>query len=223
MRGGVRPPRANGVKVNTSEITRAQVGTAPRGRRRLGHRPAAPASLRAQIVLTVSALLLGGVLGALLFVGVWRRTAAEGDRARASQIESSQALQTAHAKLARSEARATAARAALAKLRAEHGALAAELAKLHRLDARIGTSLPPHLQTIGDEAGELARQVAKLGTALTTLSDYLQNASATGVDPAFLDAQVRYLIGSTAATKTTVANLVDEAQKAQASAAALRR
>jgi len=173
-------------------------------------------------VLTVSALLLGGVLGALLFVGVWRRTATEGDRARAAQIESSQALQAAHARLARADAESTAARAALARLRTEHAAVAAQLAKLQRIDSRVGTSLPPHLQAIGDEAGLLARQVAKLGTALTTLSDYLQNASATGVDPAFLDAQVRYLIGSTTTAQTTVANLAAQAQQARASAAALR-
>jgi hypothetical protein len=188
--------------VNTSEITGTHVGTMPRGRRRLGHRPAAPASLRAQIVLTVSALLLGGVLGALLFVGVWRRTATEGDRARAAQIQSSQALRTAHARLVRAEAESKTARAALT-------------------DNRVGTSLPPHLQSIGTEAGVLSREVAKLGTALTTLSDYLQNASATGVDPAFLDAQVRYLIGSTTTAQATVATLAAQAQQAQASAAAL--
>jgi hypothetical protein len=209
--------------VDASEITRTQVGAGTRGRRRRGHRPAAPASLRAQIVLTVSALLLGGVLGALLFVGGWRRTAAEGDRARAAQIESTQALQTARAKLVRSEAESTALSAALATLRTQRGALAAELARLHRVDTRVATSLPPRLQAIGDEADVLTRELAKLGTALTTLSDYLRNASATGVDPAFLDAQVRYLIGSTAATKTTVANLVGQAQQARASAAALRR
>jgi len=207
--------------VNTSEITGTHVGTMPRGRRRLGHRPAAPASLRAQIVLTVSALLLGGVLGALLFVGVWRRTATEGDRARAAQIQSSQALRTAHARLVRAEAESKTARAALAELRTEHSALATQLAKLQRTDNRVGTSLPPHLQSIGTEAGVLSREVAKLGTALTTLSDYLQNASATGVDPAFLDAQVRYLIGSTTTAQATVATLAAQAQQAQASAAAL--
>ena len=209
--------------MNASDITRTQVGAAARTPGRAGHRPAAPASLRAQIVLTASALLLGGVLGALLFVGVWRRTAVEGDRARAAQLESSQALQAAHARLVRAETESTAARTALATLRTERGVLAAELARLNRVDNRVATSLPPHLQAIGDGAGVLARELAKLGTALTTLSDYLHNASATGVDPAFLDAQVRYLIGSTTATKATVANLVDEAQKAQASAAALHR
>ncbi|MGZ4335214.1 MAG: hypothetical protein ACXVRJ_13225 [Gaiellaceae bacterium] len=209
--------------MDASEITRTQVGAVTSARRRLGHGPAAPASLRAQIVLTVSALLLGGVLGALLFVGVWRRTAAEGDRARVAQLESGQALQAARAKLARSEAEATAARTALAKLRAERGVLTAELARLHRVDTRVATSLPPRLQAIGDEADVLAREAAKLGSALATLSDYLHNASATGVDPAFLDTQVRYLIGSTTATKATIASLVDQAQRAQASAAALRR
>ncbi len=123
----------------------------------------------------------------------------------------------------RSEAESTAARAALATLRTERGVLAAELAKLQRVDTRVATSLPPRLQAIGDEAGVLSRELAKLGTALATLSDYLHNASATGVDPAFLDTQVRYLIGSTAATKATVANLAEQAQKARASAAALRR
>ncbi|HVP76118.1 MAG TPA: hypothetical protein VMS63_08860 [Gaiellaceae bacterium] len=207
--------------MNTSEITRAHAGAVPRGGRRLGRRPAAPASLRAQIVLTASALLLGGVLGALLFVGVWRRTAAEGDRARAAQAQSTQVLQTARAKLTRSEAESRALGTQLAKLRTENGALAAELAKLRRVDTRVATSLPPRLQAIGDEADALTRELAKLRSALATLSDYLQNASATGVDPAFLDAQVRYLIGSTAATRTTVANLVVQAQRARASAAAL--
>jgi hypothetical protein len=223
MCGGVRLPRANRFRVDASEITHTQVGAVGHARRRAGHRPAAPASLRAQIVLTVSALLLGGVLGALLFVGVWRRTAVEGDRARAAQLESSQALQTAHAKLVRSEAESTAARAALATLSTERGVLTAEIARLHRVDTRVATSLPPHLQAIGDEADVVARELAKLGTALTTLSDYLHNASATGVDPAFLDAQVRYLIGSTTATKAALATLADQAQKAQASAAALHR
>jgi hypothetical protein len=209
--------------VDTSEIARTQVGAVARVRRRVGHRPAAPASLRAQIVLTVSALLLGGVVGALLFVGVWRRTAAEGDRARVAQLQSSQALRTADARLVQSQAESTAARAALATLRTERGALAAEVAKLHRVDARVAKSLPPHLQAIGDQADVLARELIKLGTALTTLSDYLHNASATGVDPAFLEAQVLYLIGSTAATKATVATLVDQAQRARASAAGLHR
>ena len=209
--------------MDTSEIARTQVGAVARVRRRVGHRPAAPASLRAQIVLTVSALRLGGVVGALLFVGVWRRTAAEGDRARVAQLASSQALQTAHAKLARSEADSAAARAALATLRTERGVLAAEVAKLHRVDTHVAKSLPPHLQAIGGQADVLTRELVKLGTALTTLSDYLHNASATGVDPAFLDAQVRYLIGSTAATKATAANLVAQAQQARAAAAALHR
>jgi hypothetical protein len=208
--------------VDASEITRTQVGAGTRARRRRGHRPAAPASLRAQIVLTVSALLLGGVLGALLFVGGWRRTAAEGDRARTAQLESTQALQTARAKLVRSEAESTALSAALAKLRTQRGVLAAELARLHRVDTRVATALPPRLQAIGDNADVLTRELAKLGSALVTLSDYLHNASAAGVDPAFLDAQVRYLIGSTAATKNTVASLVDQAKRARASAAGLR-
>ncbi|HET6943911.1 MAG TPA: hypothetical protein VFI01_01050, partial [Gaiellaceae bacterium] len=55
-------------------------------------RPVAPPTLRALVALLLSAFLLGGVLAALLFVGVWRHTAAEGDRARSAQLESRRAL-----------------------------------------------------------------------------------------------------------------------------------
>ena len=66
--------------VDVTEITAVRGGPLSRARRRLSL-PAAPPSPRAVLVLLVLAFLLGGVLSALLFVGVWRHTAADADRA----------------------------------------------------------------------------------------------------------------------------------------------
>jgi chromosome segregation ATPase len=183
----------------------------------------APPSLRAQIVLMLSAFVFGGVLSALLFVGIWRHTAAESDRAQAAQVESRHALQAAHATLSRTETELASTRAAVASIRRDRARLALELTSLRRVNHRAARSLPQRLQAIADDADVLARETAKLASALTTLGDYLRNASATGVDPAFLEAQVGYLVESTTATRGTVASLAEQAQRASTAAAALRR
>ena len=208
--------------MDVTEITRAGWGPVGRVQRRLG-RAGAPASLRAQIALVVSALLLGGVLSALLFVGVWRHTATEGDRARAAQAESRQALQAARSKLARSERQLASAHAAIGKLTAERALMARELVTLHRINDRAATSLPPRLRAIVRDADALTHDGARLESALATLSDYIRNSSATGIDPAFLATQVQYLIGSTAGTKAAVADLAEQANRAQAAAGKLRQ
>jgi signal transduction histidine kinase len=207
--------------VDVTEITRANWGPVERLRRRLGR--SGPASLRAQVALTVSAFLLGGVLSALLFVGVWSHTAAEGDRARARQAESARLLQTTRAQLARSEDGLATARTAVRKLSIERSVTARELARLRSANARAVRSLPPPLRAIGGDAESLGRDSAKLGSALATLSDYLRNSSGTGIDPAFLAAQIQYLIGSAAATKAAVSHLAAEVDRAEAATAMLRR
>jgi hypothetical protein len=171
----------------------------------------------------VSVFLLGGVLSALLFVGVWRRTASDENRARAAQLALGQELHTTRATLARTTAQLAAARATAAKARTERTQLAGELASLKHLNGRVATSLPPRLQAIATTAEILTRQSAKLETALTTLSDYLKNAAATGVDPAFLAAQVRYLASTTAASRAAASALLGQARQAQATTATLRR
>ena len=196
----------------------------PVGRvRRSLRRARAPASLRAQIALVVSAFLLGGVLSALLFVGVWRHTAAEGERARGAQAESRLALQAARSKLAGSERQLAAVRVAVGELTAERALMTRELATLRRVNDRAATSLPPRLRAIAGEAEALTQNAARVESALATLSDYIRNSSAAGIDPAFLATQVQYLIGSTAGTKAAVADLAEQANRAQAAAGKLRQ
>ena len=204
-----------------TDVTAVRDRLQTRARSRLA-RPLAPVSLRAQAALLLSAFLLGGVISALLFVGVWRHTAAEGDRARTAQLASRHALAASKAELARAEQALTASQAALAAIRRDRRRLAGELLALRTTTHRAATSLTPRLQAIADDAGSLTRRSEKLGTALTSLRDYLGNASATGVDPAFLEAQVSYLIGSAAATGSTAADLARRAEQAQAAAAPLQ-
>lgn len=211
-----------GRSVDVTEITAVRSGRLARARRRLAQ-PAAPPSLRAQLFLMVSVFLLGGVLSALLFVGIWRHTASDENQARAAQLAIGQELHATRATLARTASELAAARAAVAKARTERTQLAGELASLKHLNGRVATSLPPGLQAITTTAEILTRQGGKLETALTTLSDYLKNASATGVDPAFLAAQVRYLTSTTAATRAAASSLLGQARRAQATAAMLRQ
>jgi chromosome segregation ATPase len=208
--------------VDATEITAVRSGLRDRLRRQLAI-PAAGPSVRAQVVLVCSAFLLGGVLSALLFVGVWRHTAAEGDRARAAELASTQSLRTAKLQLTHAERDLAAAQTALTKIRRERRGLAAEATRLRRVNTRAASSLTPGLETISGNADALVRQSAKLSSALATLRDYLQNASGTGVDPAFLAAQVSYLARSTSSTRATAAALAGEAQQAQESAQTLRR
>jgi hypothetical protein len=208
--------------MDVTEITQARWGPLTRARRRVG-RATAPASLRAQLALVASAFLLGGVLSALLFVGVWRHTAAEGDRARQAQTDTRQALHAAQAALAVSERRLVASRVALRKLEAGNARTTRDLAALRKVDAVAGASLRSHLQTIAVDADALTHNSAKLEAAIATLTGYIRNSSPAEIDPAFLAAQVQYLAGANARAKAAVADLAAQASRAQTSAKSLRR
>jgi hypothetical protein len=208
--------------MDATEITQARWGPLTRARRRVG-RAAAPASLRAQLALVASAFLLGGVLSALLFVGVWRHTAAEGDRARQAQVDTRQALQAAQAALAVSERRLDATRVAMRALEAGNARMTRDLAALRKLDTVAGASLQTRLQTIAVDADALTHSSARLEAAISTLTGYIRNSSAAEIDPAFLAAQVQYLAGANARAKAAVADLAAEAARAQTSAKSLRR
>jgi predicted nucleic acid-binding Zn-ribbon protein len=207
--------------MDVTEITQARWGPLARARRRVG-RATAPASLRAQLALVASAFLLGGVLSALLFVGVWRHTAAEGDRARQAQTDTRQALHAAQAALAVSEHRLVASRAAMRKLEAGNARMTHDLAALRKLDAVAGASLRARLQAIAVDADALTHNSAKLEAAISTLTGYIRNSSAAEIDPAYLAAQVQYLAGANARAKAAVADLAAEAARAQTSAKSLR-
>jgi uncharacterized protein YlxW (UPF0749 family) len=208
--------------VDVTEITAVRSGPLARARVRLG-RATAPPSLGAQVALIASAFLLGGVLTALLFVGVWRHTAAEGDRAREAQAASRHALLSARSDLAVSERELADTRAALAKLRNDRRALTRDVATLRRVNGRAAASLPPRLRAIAENTDALAHDAAKLASALATLGDYVRRASPDGVDPAFLAAQVQYLSGPVTRTQSAAASLADQVRSAQAAAASLRQ
>jgi hypothetical protein len=205
-----------------TEITQARWGPLTRARRRVG-RAAAPASLRAQLALVASAFLLGGVLSALLFVGVWRHTAAEGDRARQAQVGTRQALHAAEAALTVSQRRLAVSRAAMRKLEAGNARMTRDLAALRKLDAGAGASLRTRLDAIAVDADALTHSSARLEAAISTLTGYIRNSSAAEIDPAFLAAQVQYLAGANGRAKAAVADLAAQASRAQASAKSLRR
>lgn len=194
-----------------------------RGVRRWLAGVSAPPSLQAQLVLMISALLLGGVLASLLFVGIWRHTAADGQRARAAQLADRQQLLATQRKLASLEAGRASKRAALAKARLGQAAAAAELTQLRRLHRTVGDSLRPQLQALTGTTGTLAHDTSTLKSEIAALRAYLKSASPTGADSGFLDAQIRYLVASTESANAAVSRLEQQTQEAQVAAAKLRQ
>lgn len=179
---------------------------------------AAPPSLRAQILLVASAFLCGSVLAALLFVGIWRHTAADGARAQASQQVSQQQLAAARhqiaalrAELARTKdlAAATAARAAR-----DHASLTRQVAA----NAALARSLGPRLAALTSSAHSLSSQLTTLQSELKSLGSYVAQPGATGIDAGYLAAQVQYM---TSAAKSAVDEAAAIAQRATDAGASL--
>jgi hypothetical protein len=192
-----------------------------RGVRRWLTGAGAPPSLQAQLVLMISALLLGGVLTSLLFVGIWRHTAADGERARAAQVAGTQQLHATQRKLAAVEAELASDRAALAKARLGTATAAAELTQLRRLRRSVQHSLGPPLQGLTGTTGALAHDTSALRSEIAALRAYLASASPAGVDRGFLDTQIKYLVASTESANAAVSRLEQQTQAAQAAAAKL--
>lgn len=174
-----------------------------------------PPSLRAQLVLLFAAVLLGAVLSGFLFVGVWRHTAAESDNARAAQIATSRQLHAARTRLAALRTQLAAAQAALTRGRSSAVALRHALAAARQANAHAGAALASPLASVVDSGAAVQHQLAKLHSELSTIGTYLGNASATGIDPAFVEAQVRYLTTSASAAEQAAASLAQKAALAQ--------
>jgi hypothetical protein len=181
-------------------------------------RGAAAPSLRAQILLIASAFLCGTVLAALLFVGIWRHTAADGARAQASQRVSQQQLTASRHRIAALQAElaqtkelatATAARAAR-----DHAALTRESAA----NAALARTLGPRLAALTSSAHSLSSQLTTLQSELKAVGSYLAQPGATGIDAGYLAAQVQYM---TSAAKSAVAEAAAIAQRATDAGATL--
>jgi len=183
----------------------------------------APPSLQAQLVLMISAFLLGAVVTALLFVGIWRHTAADGERARTAQLAGKQQLRATQRKLGAVGAELAIAQGALVKARLGRAAVTTDLTQLRRLHRSVGRSLQPQLQAIADTTGTLAHSSSTLRSEIAALRAYLKSAAPAGVASNFLDAQIKYLVASTESTNASVSRLEQQTRDAQAAAAKLGR
>jgi chromosome segregation ATPase len=203
------------------EITDVTTIRRPRLRERLTRtlrERSGPPSLRAQLVLLLAAVLLGAVLSGFLFVGVWRHTAAEGDSARAEQAATSRQLHAARAQLTELRTQLAAAQTAVKRGRTSAAELRRALNAARRTNAHAAAALASPLASVVDNGAAVQHQLAKLHSELSTIGTYLGNASATGIDPAFVEAQVRYLTTSASAAEQAASALAHEAALAQAAA-----
>jgi hypothetical protein len=200
------------------EITDVTTIRRPRLKERLARtlrERSGPPSLRAQLVLIGAAILLGAVLSGLLFVGVWRHTAAESDTAKAAQAATIRELSAARARLTAIKSELTAAQAALARSRAHALSLQRALNGARNTNARAASALASPLAAVIDNGAAVQHQLAKLHSELSTIGTYLGNAGATGIDPAFVEAQVRYLTTSASAAEQAAATVSHQAAVAQ--------
>jgi hypothetical protein len=188
--------------VETTEVTRVRWGLIREVPRQLWTASSAR-STRAEGVLVFSAFLLGAVLSALTFVGIWRHTAAAGDRAQAAQTIAKQRLAETKLDLQRARQGLRAEQALVARLGVQQAKLVDQLAHLRSAAAR----LPGPLQSISNDAATISRSTSRLESELSALQAYLERTGATGIDVGFVTAQIRYLIRSTEAAIANAAQL----------------
>lgn len=203
--------------MDITEITAVRTSLAQRLAEPLRER-SGPPSLRAQLVLVAAAMMLGAVLAGLLFVGVWRHTASESDAARAAQLATKQQLRTAQTQLASARTQLLAASAATRRVRSQLHVAQTQRASLRKQNSRAAARLSAPISSLVGNGGSLQHQLSKLSSELSTIQTYLTAATATGVDPAFIAAQVRYLQSSAGAAEEAATALAQQAARAQAAA-----
>ena len=207
--------------MEVTEITAVRTSLAQRLARPLRER-SGPPSLRAQLVLVAAAMMLGAVLAGLLFVGVWRHTASESDAARAAQLATKQQLRSIQTQLATARTQLLAASAATRRVRAQLHVAQTQRAALRNQNTRAAARLGAPIGSLVDNGGALQHQLSKLSSELSTIQTYLTAATATGVDPAFIAAQVKYLRSSARAAEEAATALAQQAARAQAAAKELK-
>ena len=207
--------------MEVTEITAVRTSLAQRLARPRRER-SGPPSLRAQLVLVAAAMMLGAVLAGLLFVGVWRHTASESDAARAAQLATKQQLRSVQTQLATARTQLLAAGAATRRVRAQLHVAQTQRAALRKQNTRAAARLGAPIGSLVDNGGALQHQLSKLSSELSTIQTYLTAATATGVDPAFIAAQVKYLQSSAGAAEEAATALAQQAARAQAAAKELK-
>lgn len=172
-------------------------------------RSTAPPSLRALILLVASAFLSGTVLAGLLFVGIWRHTAADGERAQAGQAAAHRIAVAAQHRVAQLTEQVDRQQGALVAARRRAAAARAAVAALDR-------ALPPRLASIGASTHTLATKLSALRSELAALQSYLRQPGPTGVDAGYLLTQVRYISASAAAVTSAASAAERQAEAASA-------
>ena len=163
-----------------------------RGRRR-GAALEGP-SLRAQILLVLSAFLCGTVLASLLFVGIWRRTADDGARAQRTLRLAERRLTAAQHRLASLTAQLEKTRSQLLVATREAARSRTALRKQVAADATISDRLSAAVATARSRQAQLGR----LESELSSLQAYVKQPGPAGLDAGYLAAQLRYLRSSAA-------------------------
>lgn len=191
-----------------------------RGRRALV-RGYAPPSPRAQIALVTAAFVCGAVLAGLLFVGIWRHTAAEGARAQASGAVERRRAAAARRTAARLRLRLSHDEALLRTARTQLAQASRALASARAAQAALARELPPRLKSIAGAGAGLAHDTSTLESELTTLRQYLAHPGPGGLDPNYVASQAHYLAGSARTATADAAALAQAAQGAQGATANL--
>jgi hypothetical protein len=178
----------------------------PRPAPRLG-----PPTLRAQIVLMASAFLVGAVAAGLLFVGIWRHTAAQGDAATAAATATKHDLSRARDRLASARADVAAAQANVKTLARERTVLDARLVAADSRLQAARAAIAASATAVRGDAAAAARQTAQLRSEIRTLGSYLATTPDADLDSGYLATQVQYLAKALDAVGASVAALGDDA------------
>jgi hypothetical protein len=209
--------------IEAIDVTRESIVKRPaRLRRFLGSHPNAPTWF-----LSVAAFLFGVTLSAAIFVGVWRHTASEAGRARASAKTTAQDLAgardqitTLQGKIRNDQSRLGLARTALAQLQGKQHALAAKLVVVEEANSRLAARLPGQMTRVERTAGALARESASVASALSALNSYAAQGG-SGIDLAYLKLQIQYVVSASARVQATMAELEKQIEAAVSTASNL--
>ena len=174
-------------------------------------------------VLPIAAFLLGVTLSAVAFVGVWRHAASQSDRAQAARSSSDHRLRQTLGRVGRLERTVAADRALLARARTTEQTLTARLATLERANAVVAARLPRQIAAVDTTATALARQSASLASALSSLQAYLAANGSSTIDPGFLGAQARYLVGVSRSGEASASRLKGQLGAVSTTTAGLTR
>jgi hypothetical protein len=184
-------------------------------------RPAAPPSLRAQVVLVASAFLSGMVLAGLLFVGIWRHTATDAQQAHVGQAAAHRVAVAAQRKLALLSAQLRREHADVVTAQQRAATARRSLATEHAALSALGRTLPPRLAATEDATRVLVTKLSTLQSELAALASYIRQPGAAGLDAGYLTSQLHYLSTSVDAAASAAAVASDRSRAAVAAAAAV--